>query len=57
LQAFKSKRGGIVYEMTGIATETEIKDLCRLAKDLRDRVTAWLKQAHPQLLTKGRRKK
>jgi hypothetical protein len=57
LQAFKSKRGGIVYEMTGIATETEIKDLCRLATDLRNRVASWLKQKHPELLSKARKKK
>ena len=53
LHAFKSKRGGAVYETTGIATETEIKDLCRLATDLRDRVRIWLTQHHPQLLRGG----
>ena len=40
LQAFKSKRGGAIYEMTGIATETEIGDLRNLATELRDRVRA-----------------
>ena len=56
LQAFKSKRGNAVYEMTGIASETEITQLCTLAMGLRDRVRAWLKQNHPRLLTKGNKK-
>jgi hypothetical protein len=55
LQAFKSKRGGAVYEMTGIASETEITQLCTLAMNLRDRVRAWLRHNHPQLLTKGKK--
>jgi hypothetical protein len=50
LQAFKSKRGGVVYEMIGIASETEISDLRALAQELRDRVRGWLKREHPQLL-------
>jgi hypothetical protein len=50
LQAFKSKRGGAVYEKIGIASETEIAELRDLAERLRDRVVAWLKTDYPRLL-------
>lgn len=50
LHAFKSKRGGAVYETTGIASETEIADLRKLAMELRDRVRAWLRQTHSTFL-------
>lgn len=60
LQMFRAKRGGMIYEMIGIASESEIRDLCRLAVELRDRVRAWLEQNHPGLVKqekkgKGRR--
>ncbi len=50
LQAFRSKRGGTIYEKIGIASPTEITEICILAASLRDRVLAWLRQTHPQLL-------
>jgi hypothetical protein len=50
LQAFRAKRGGAIYEQTGIATPTEINELRQLAADLRDRVRAWLTTEHPKLL-------
>lgn len=49
LQAYKSKRGGAVYEMTGIASQTEINGLRRLATELRDLVRAWLQSTHPAM--------
>ena len=54
LQAFRSKRGGAVYEMTGIATETEINELRDLAAGLRQRLLAWLKREHAELLASRR---
>src|SRR3954468_7247240 len=59
LQAFRAKRGGAIYEQTGIATQTEIDELRELGADLRDRVRAWLTAEHPELLartTKPKRK-
>jgi hypothetical protein len=50
LQAFRSKRGGGIYETTGIASNTEIEELRLLAMSLRDRVLAWLSTTHPELL-------
>ncbi|HVS73368.1 MAG TPA: hypothetical protein VHQ47_19080 [Phycisphaerae bacterium] len=50
LQAFRSKRGGGIYEATGIASTAEIDQLCALARSLREQMLKWLKAAHPHLL-------
>src|SRR5262249_14155528 len=47
LQAFRSKRGGGIYETTGVASETEIEELRASAKSLQARVLDWLKAHHP----------
>lgn len=52
LQAFRAKRGGAIYETTGIASDTEIEELRSLAQNLRDRVRAWLKKTHADCLPK-----
>jgi hypothetical protein len=49
LQAFRAKRAGAVYESVGIASVTEIDELRDLAAELRDRLTAWLRQQHPHV--------
>ncbi len=50
LHAYRAKRGGGIYETTGIASEREITELRKLAADLHTRVLAWLKQKHPKLI-------
>jgi hypothetical protein len=50
LQAFRGKRGGTVYESVGIASDSEIEDMRKLAVDLSGRVIAWLKAHHKDLL-------
>lgn len=50
LQAFRAKRGGGVYETTGVASPGEIEELRALAKDLHQRVLNWLQAEHPDLL-------
>jgi hypothetical protein len=50
LQVFRAKRGGGIYERTGIASNQEIEELRRLATRLRDRVLEWLRNHHPGLL-------
>src|SRR2546421_1140155 len=49
LQAFRAKRGGGVYETTGVATETETRELRQLAADLFRRLKAFVKANHPDL--------
>jgi hypothetical protein len=50
LQAFRAKRGGGIYETTGVASNSEIEELRALAVTLRDRVLEWMRQAHSELL-------
>ena len=50
LQAFRAKRGGGIYESTGIASDAEIEELRALALNLKDRVTNWVKANHAPLL-------
>jgi len=57
LQAFKAKRGNAVYEMTGIASETEITELRQLGIELRSILIDWLKQKHSNLLSSLKKKK
>jgi hypothetical protein len=49
LQAFRAKRGGGVYEATGVATETEIRELRTLATDLFRRLKAHVRSHYPTL--------
>jgi hypothetical protein len=60
LQKFRAKRGGGLYETTGIASVTEIDELWQLANALRAKVLERLKVHFPQLAparvpTPGRR--
>jgi hypothetical protein len=50
LQTFRAKRGGGIYQATGIASDTEIEELRDLAKALQNRVLAWLRAHHAPLL-------
>lgn len=52
LQQFRAKRGGGIYETTGIASDTEIEELRNLARELRDRVVERVRTRHPQLMSK-----
>ncbi len=52
LQAYRSKRGGGVYEKIGIASDADVDELMTLAVALRDDVIAWLRKEHAALLPK-----
>lgn len=49
LQAFRAKRGGGVYENTGVATEAEIRELRRLATGLFARLQTHIRNRYPGL--------
>src|SRR5438045_6507586 len=49
LQQCRARRGGGIYETTGIASEAEVQELRELAMTLRDRVRMWLKKNRPDL--------
>ena len=57
LQAFRAKRGGGIYESTGVASNTEIEELGVLAKQLQIRVLDWIRANHAHLLQTGGDKK
>ena len=50
LDQFRKKRNISDYERAGVISEQEVKEMVALAKDLRDKVIAWLKTNHPELL-------
>ncbi len=50
LQVFRAKRGGGIYETTGIASNAEIDELRALAEKLHRSLGQWLKKKHPRLL-------
>lgn len=50
LQVFRAKRGSGIYDMTGIASTSEIEELRSLATGLRQKVLKWLKEEHAELL-------
>jgi len=47
---FRQKRNISDYEMIGMVSEQEVSEMVALARTLRDTVTAWLKNNHPELI-------
>ncbi|MGD0112439.1 MAG: hypothetical protein ABSD48_11295 [Armatimonadota bacterium] len=47
LQDYRKKRSRSVYERAGIVTATEAGAALATARDLRDRLAAWLAREHP----------
>lgn len=47
---FRQKRNFIDYEMIGMVSEQELKEMLSLALELRDTTTEWLKRTYPALL-------
>ncbi len=50
LDKFRKKRNIGSYERAGAISEQEAREMIALAKAIRDRVIAWLKKNHPELL-------
>ena len=50
LDACRIKRNSVEYDMAGIATEQDARELLAFAKQLRLDVLEWLKQQHPDLI-------
>jgi hypothetical protein len=51
LDKFRKKRNQATYEHAGLVTETEVDEMIALAEWLLEKVTTWIKQVHPDLLT------
>ena len=50
LDAFRKKRNISDYERAGSVSAQEAQEVFNLAKTLRDQLTRWLQEAHPDLL-------
>ena len=50
LDAFRKKRNVGDYERAGSTSPKEAKELRELAKELRDKVRAWIEESRPELL-------
>jgi len=50
LDSFRKKRNISDYERAGAVSEHEAEEMLTLAKTLREAVTAWLKNNHPELI-------
>jgi hypothetical protein len=50
LDGFRKKRNISDYERAGAVSEHEAEEMLTLAKTLRDTVTVWLKNNHPELV-------
>ena len=52
LDTCRKKRNIVEYDQIGIISDTEAEELLTYARTLRERVTAWLKENHAELLMK-----
>jgi len=50
LDSFRKKRNVSDYERAGAVSEQEAREMLALAKTLRETVTAWLRNNHPELI-------
>lgn len=50
MDSFRKKRNISDYERAGAVSEQEAREMLRLAKTLREAVTAWLKTNHSELI-------
>lgn len=46
----RKKRNISDYERVGVTSEHEAREMLTLAKTLRETVTVWLKNSHPELI-------
>ena len=49
---FRQKRNTSNYEMIGVVSEQEVTEMIALAQELRNLVTKWLEENHPNLIEK-----
>ena len=50
LDAFRKKRNITGYERVGLVSDADAEAMRKLAIGLRDKVVAWLRKHHPQLV-------
>ncbi|MBD3332572.1 hypothetical protein GF356_06960 [candidate division GN15 bacterium] len=50
LEAISRKRAIVSYDAAGTITESEVAEAMSLAEELRERLLAWLREEHPELM-------
>jgi hypothetical protein len=50
LKTFNHKRNKSSYDMAGVVSDQDLQSMVKLAIELKENVTAWLKAVHPKLL-------
>jgi hypothetical protein len=51
LDSYRKKRSMTIYDVAGVITTAEAKDMLGIAKDVVEQVHAWLVQNHAQLIS------
>jgi hypothetical protein len=49
-KTFNNKRNKSVYDVAGAVSDQELEAVLKLAIELKDSTTTWLKKSHPELL-------
>lgn len=52
----RSKRNTVEYDMVGITSDQDVKELLDFTAKLHSEVLAWLKKNHPELITQKKRR-
>ncbi len=48
LKTFNNKRNKSFYDMAGAVSDQDLREMIKLANELQDQVTRWLKKSHPE---------
>ena len=50
VKVFSNKRNKSVYDVAGAVSDQELREITKLATELHNQVTLWLRKSHPELL-------
>jgi hypothetical protein len=50
LHAFRRKRSNVTYDIVGSVSDTEVSELIKIAKRLKNEIQNWLLEQYPHLL-------
>jgi len=50
LKVFSNKRNKSIYDVAGVVSDQDLREITKLANELQSKVTLWLRQTHPEFL-------
>lgn len=50
LKVFSNKRNKSIYDVAGVVSDQDLREITKLANELQSQVTRWLRQTHPEFL-------